>query len=89
MIERTQHVPTRKVNVEQKVKVMLADASGLFSSQISLSKKLDSLGIDEQDLADLLSDLEDDLGVELMSDDTPEMKDVSQLIAYVTSKVNP
>ena len=71
----------------KKVYNLIAGISGIFATEIKPTDKLTKFGFDDMDLADVLSALEEIYKVDLMSDDVPEIKNVSQLIAYVQTKV--
>ena len=79
--------PMSDQNIEEKVKEIIADATGRTPNEISEENVLtDDLGVDSLDAVEILMALEEEFEIEDIPDDAAEkMKTVQNVIDYVES----
>lgn len=71
----------------ERVRAGLADQLGIEKSEITRESSFESLGADSLDLFEMVMELEDELNLEISTDDLEGMKIVGDLIAYLELNV--
>lgn len=70
-----------------KMQELIAEQLGVEVSEVTPEKSLqDDLNADSLDLFELVTNLEDDYGIEIPSEDLESMKTVQNVIDYLKSK---
>ena len=71
----------------EKMQELIAEQLGVEASEVTPEKSLqDDLNADSLDLFELVTNLEDDFGIEIPSEDLESMKTVQNVIDYLKSK---
>lgn len=69
------------MNTFDKVAEMIADMAGMDVEEITLDTKFEDLGIDSLDLAEMVLNIENDLGVKVEMD--ASLTDVKSVVAKI------
>ncbi|MCR4644612.1 MAG: acyl carrier protein [Oscillospiraceae bacterium] len=72
--------------VKEKIIEMLAEATDVDASTITLDTKFSDLGVDSLDMTEMCMDLEDEFGIEFTP--SPEITTVGKLVEAVEKLTN-
>ena len=71
----------------EKMKEIIADQLGVNAEEVTMESNFkDDLGADSLDLFELVTNLEDEYGVEIPADDLENMATVGDVINYLKAK---
>ena len=77
-----------EVNVEERVKEIIAEQLGVKKSEIKgESSFIDDLGADSLDTVEIIMALEEEFGIEIPDEDAEKMETVEKAIKYIEKKV--
>ena len=75
-------------NVEEKVKEILAETSGIEPSDIEMGSELENdLGLDSLDSVELMMSLEEEYNFEISDEEAVKLKTTGDVIAFIEKKV--
>ena len=76
------------VNVEQKVKGIIAEQLGVGEDEIkATSSFIEDLGADSLDIVELVMAFEEKFGVEIPDEDSQKLDTVNKAVEYLTAKI--
>ena len=76
------------VNVEQKVKGIIAEQLGVGEDEIkATSSFIEDLGADSLDIVELVMAMEEEFDIEIPDDDAEKIQTIGDAIAYLKEKV--
>ena len=77
---------TERVVTFEQVRDAVAESLGIEPKDITPRSSFVALGADSMDLAQLMIDLEDSLGIEIPDDDVPKLVTVQNVLDYVNPR---
>lgn len=79
--------PSRNQVLEDIGRVV-ARCSGKPFYVITMNSQISDLGLDDLEMIELMMELEDNWGIDIMEEEVEEMRSVEDLVAYVRRKVS-
>lgn len=70
----------------EKIRELLADHLEMDTSEITMDTTFEDLGVDSLDTVEIMMEMEDEFGIEIKPAEAG--KSVSELVAYIDSKLN-
>ena len=70
----------------EKIRDLLADHLEMDASEITMDTTFEDLGVDSLDTVEIMMEMEDEFGMEIKPAEAG--KSVSELVAYIDSKLN-